>query len=98
MEGPREQLRQLYFRALLSLAGLYLKQNLLDEAVKYANLAVARERCLEEAHRILISAYQLQGRKELSARQYQVCRTALRRDLGLDVSPETTALYREGTG
>lgn len=94
LDGPREQLRQLYFRALLSLAGLYLKQNRLDDAVKYATLAVSRERCLEEAHRILISAYCRMGRKELASKQYQLCRTALRRDLGLDVSPETEALRK----
>ncbi len=95
MEGPREQLRQLYFQALLSLAGLSLKQNSLDDAVKYASLAVSRERCLEEAHRILMAAFHRLGRKELIAKQFQNCRTSLRRDLGLDVSPETIALYKE---
>ncbi|HAD81815.1 MAG: hypothetical protein A2509_04880 [Candidatus Edwardsbacteria bacterium RIFOXYD12_FULL_50_11] len=95
MEGTRERLRQLYFQALLSLAGLYLKQNRLDDAVKYAALAVSRERCLEEAHRILLSAYHRMGRKELISKQFQICQTALRRDLGLDVSPETIALYKE---
>ncbi|MBI5806641.1 hypothetical protein HZA73_11475 [candidate division TA06 bacterium] len=98
MEGPREQLRQLYFQVLLSLARLHLKQGQLDAAIKYSEMAVIRERCLEEAHRILISSYSMKGRKDLVSKQYQQCRTALRRDLGLEISPETVALYRECQG
>jgi|GEM_PF-2537534 two-component SAPR family response regulator len=95
LEGVREHLRQSYFRALLSLAKLCLEHGHPNQAVKYASLAVSKERCLEEAHRILISAYHRLGRKELISKQFQLCRTALRRDLGLDVSAKTIAIYKE---
>lgn len=98
MENSREQLRQLYFQALLSLAGLSLKHNNLNDALKYASLALSRERCLEEAHRILMTTYRRMGRKDMIAKQYRACQTALRRDLGLDVSPETFSLYKEYSG
>jgi len=98
MESSREQLRQLYFQALLSLAGLSLKQNNLDDAFKYASLALSRERCLEEAHRILMTTYYRMGRKDMIVKQYQACQKALRRDLGLDISPETISLYKEYSG
>jgi DNA-binding SARP family transcriptional activator len=98
LEGPRERLRQQYFQALLSLAGLSLKRNCFEDAIKYASIALSRERCLEEAHRILMTAYHRTGRKELIIKQFYNCRTALRRDLGLDISPETLALYRMLSG
>jgi len=93
IEAPREHLRQLFYRAVLAVSRICLKQKQTEQAIRYAQMGIAKDRCLEEAHRILISAYHLQGRKDLMAKQYQKCRQALAKDLGLRISPETEELW-----
>ena len=49
----------------------------------------------EDAHRALMRAYALSGSRDGAVRQYQACREALRRELDVEPSAETDALYRE---
>src|SRR5438105_3578731 len=47
----------------------------------------------EAAHRGLIQAHAAAGERALALRQYQACRTLLRRRHGVEPGPETRALY-----
>ena len=49
----------------------------------------------ESAHRILMSAYDAQGRQASGLKQFEICRDVLKRELGVEPEPETVALYRE---
>ena len=49
----------------------------------------------EAAHRALMESFARAGRYTEALRQYQVCRTVLRRELDLAPDPATEALYRE---
>ena len=99
LEGQRERLRQQFFKVCLAAAGISLELGGLDDAMDLARRALAADRCLEQAHRLLMQCYQRQGRADLAQQQFQQCRSHLRADLGLDASEETVALQaRLATG
>jgi DNA-binding SARP family transcriptional activator len=88
----REQLRE---RALVVFA-----QRLADEraaghtdaAVQLALRLLALDPLQEPVHRALMQLYARQGRAASALRQYELCREALRRELGAAPQPETLAL------
>ena len=55
---------------------------------------VALEPEREGFHRNLILGYAEAGEKALALRQYHACRAVLRRELGVEASPETRGLYQ----
>jgi DNA-binding SARP family transcriptional activator len=59
-------------------------------------LALEPER--EEWHRALMLAYRASGERALALRQFHACRSVLRRELGVEPSPETQELYRRVLG
>ncbi len=48
--------------------------------------------CLEEAHRILIRAHLAASDRPGAVRAFQLCRRALRDELGVEPAPETVQL------
>lgn len=52
------------------------------------------DRADETAHRELMRVHALAGRRHDALRQYQACQEALSRELDIEPSPETVALYR----
>jgi len=97
IEPERERLRQALLSALLALAELHLQRGEKDSAIKICQRALAVDPYLEEAHRLAMRAYARQGDRAAISRQYQACRQAVETDLGMSLSPETEALYRELT-
>jgi LuxR family maltose regulon positive regulatory protein len=93
----RERLEQDYLRALLSLAKLLLQIEKNEEALQICEHILARDACLEEAHRFAMRIYDRLGNHTAVSRQYRVCQRALRTELGVDPSPETEALFRRLT-
>ena len=51
----------------------------------------------EEAHRALIRIYQHQGRKNAALRQFELCKEALKRELGAEPEPQTSLLITNPT-
>jgi len=49
----------------------------------------------EAVHRRLMQAYAQAGERTLALRQYHACRALLRRELGVEASAETRALYQD---
>ncbi len=93
----REQLQQEYLNALLALAGLLLDRKDAEEAFKICRYALATDKALEEAHRLMMRIYAVRGDRTGVAHQYQACREALEDELGVPISMETEALYRQLT-
>jgi DNA-binding SARP family transcriptional activator len=63
-----------------------------EAAARYRRL-VDHEPEREAWHRGLMSAYAAAGERALALRQYHACRTLLRRELGVEASEDTRALY-----
>jgi DNA-binding SARP family transcriptional activator len=48
----------------------------------------------EDVHRLLMHAHAFAGNRALAIAQYQLCRSVLQADLGVEPMPETQELYR----
>jgi len=66
-----------------------------DRAILALNRRLAVDPACEPAHRDLMIAFTRVGRRYDALRQYAVCADALRRELGVDPSPETAKLLAE---
>ena len=66
-----------------------------DGEIDALNWLLALEPLHEAAHRELMETFARVGRHAEALRQYQLCRTLLRRELDLAPEPATEALYRE---
>lgn len=66
-----------------------------DEALRMLQRWLELEPCAEEAHRLAMRSLHALGDRAAALQQYQRCADALRRELAVDPSVETTILYRE---
>jgi DNA-binding SARP family transcriptional activator len=88
----RERFRQLRLHALEALCRSLTCAGRHAEATEAGIAAVAAEPLRESAHRTLVSAHLAEGNAGEALRQYELCRKILRRELGLQPSPEFTRL------
>jgi len=92
---PRETLRRLCRETVLALVNHYRETH--DSARVRSRLTqlLARDPADEFAHRELMRAYALAGRRHEALRQYQLCLDALAKELDVPPEPETSALYSQ---
>jgi predicted ATPase/DNA-binding SARP family transcriptional activator/Tfp pilus assembly protein PilF len=88
-----EELRQAFASGLERLAQALSDQNDPEQAIPYARRWLALDTLHETAHRQLMNLYAAAGQQSAAIRQYQVCVQTLDEELGVEPSPETTALY-----
>lgn len=93
--ADREQLKQMYLSALLTLAGLYQQQAFLDDALAMCQRAVECEPTYEAAYRLSMQIYHRLGDRSAIIRTYQACIDALKQHLSMPPSKETEDLYRK---
>jgi predicted ATPase/two-component SAPR family response regulator/GGDEF domain-containing protein len=90
-------LREQYFRYLLAaldqLGQFFLEMHDYETAQQYAWRHVKQAPVEEVAYRRLMEVMALTGRRSAALEQYQNCRQVLLRELGVEPSPETIALY-----
>ena len=89
----REQLLNSYLSLVDRLSELYLQNRQYTSVIHLCHKVLAKDRCYEAAHRMLMQCYLAQGQRHLAVRQYQTCIRALREDLGIKPSQETVDLY-----
>src|SRR5262245_41908230 len=90
--------RRLHEQAIETLGRLVAQQRdagALEPAVETALRIVALDPVQEPAHRILMRLHAQLGRRGAALRQYQLCVTALQRELRAEPDAETKALYRD---
>jgi TolB-like protein/DNA-binding SARP family transcriptional activator len=91
LASERARLRELVItatlRGLADLAG--------DEAVAFAQRALALDPLREAAHRALMRAFARSGQADLALRQYQICSELLCKELNIKPDAETTKLRDE---
>jgi len=68
------------------------------ERVQAAERLVGLDPLRETAHRVLIASHLANDDAAAAKRQFETCRTVLRRELGVDPSPETAALLAQPPG
>jgi DNA-binding SARP family transcriptional activator/predicted ATPase len=91
----REACHEALMTALHRLADAYLRRGEPDRAAQHAARRLALEPWNEEAHRQMMAALAVAGRRSEALAQYALCRDVLARELGAAPSPETTALYEQ---
>ena len=93
--AERRSLRRDLAAAATRLAALCRDASDVDGEVDALNWLLSLEPLQEGAHRELMGCYARSGRYTEALRQYQLCRTVLRRELDLAPDPATEALYRD---
>jgi predicted ATPase/DNA-binding SARP family transcriptional activator len=91
----RERLQQEFRLALEHLILFLENQGDYRSAVRCAERLLRSDPLREEAHRQLIRLYALSGDRTGAMRVYQTCVKILRRELDVEPSPETRAVYAE---
>lgn len=91
--------RERHFRgvltALQALSAIYYKREDYDQAYQYAWRYVDLAPLEESAHRLLMKLLALSGRRSAAIQQYQYCQSIIARELGIEPSAETVALYEQ---
>jgi DNA-binding SARP family transcriptional activator len=98
-ESWAEELRQRYSamlsEALRCLSANHYARSDYATAILFSQRLLAQESCDEEAHLTLMRCYMAQGLRHLAVRQYQICVTALKGELGLSPSDDLEAFYQQ---
>jgi DNA-binding SARP family transcriptional activator/predicted ATPase len=91
--GQRERLRQGVLRAYSALAAHHAANGRLAAAIQYTERLLALDPWHEEAHRQMMLLLLRGGQRSAALAQFEMCRLALGRELGVEPMPETVALY-----
>jgi len=93
----QRRLTDLYLQALEGLTEMHIDLGDLAAAVQFGQLALSADQCCEVVHRLMMRCYALQHQQQLVSRQYQLCCTALRDELGVSPGADTVQLFRSLT-
>src|ERR1700733_15707601 len=91
----QRRLKDLYAQALERVAEIHFQLGELPEALQFCQLGLSNDQCSEAVHRLLMRCYASRRQQQLVSRQYQACSAALREELGVSPSDETTRLLHE---
>ncbi|HHS97377.1 MAG TPA: tetratricopeptide repeat protein [Chloroflexi bacterium] len=94
----REMLRQMYVEALIGVGRCHEARREWEEAIEWFRRALEVDELREDVHRQIMLCYEAAGRRPEAIKQYHRCREALLRELGVEPSNETEALFREIIG
>jgi len=94
----RERCQRLALQALGWLAEAYGERHRYGEALEVARRAEALDPWHEETQRLLMRLLAESGDRNAALAQYEDCREALRRELGVEPTPETAQLYERIRG
>lgn len=89
----REHLRARYLTALAYLMAFYYHQADYAKSLSYGQKILEIDPLREEIHRQLMKIYLEAGQRTHAARQYEICREALSRELHIEPMRETQDLY-----
>lgn len=91
----RERLRSAYMDTLDHLSRIHFNGAHYPECVAVCDLILSRDKCREDAHRLLMRCYSRQEQVPLALRQYHACVEALRNELDVAPMPTTAQLYEQ---
>ncbi|MFQ5936013.1 MAG: BTAD domain-containing putative transcriptional regulator [Acidiferrobacterales bacterium] len=91
----RRRLQALAIRALSKLLAQHEEAGAYERGVQVAEKLLALDPLQEAVHRALMRLLARQGQRALALKQYETCRGALQRELGVAPESTTEALYKE---
>jgi predicted ATPase/DNA-binding SARP family transcriptional activator len=91
----RERLHEQALAALAHIADYHERRGDDELARRYCQRQIALEPWREEAHRQLMRLLARSGQRSAALAQYETCRRALGRDLGIEPEANTTLLYEQ---
>lgn len=95
LQQPREELLRQKREVSLQLAGILRDELKFEEAVRLITPLLTHDPADEAAHRELMRAFCLAGRRHEALRQYQILVNTLAAELDVPPEPETSALYAQ---
>ena len=95
LTSERQRLQRLALDAMVRLAELELASGNAEAAVSAADRAIADNNVREDAHRLLIRALAMSGRRPDALRHYEHLFALLKRELDVEPDAATKALARE---
>lgn len=101
--SPREEYRELYLATLLHAIEFLRAASDYPRAIEFANRVLGADPANERAHQHLMVCYSTLGDRTAALEQYEKCKQALGKELGIEPSSETLAVYESiktkiGTG
>ncbi len=93
VEVEREKFHLEFLTAALRLIDLYIRTGKYSSALNLANRALEEDSYNESLHRSAMIAYSALDDRPAVARQFEKCRSILKKELNLDPSPQTVKLY-----
>lgn len=91
----REGLATVYLSGAGRLARLLQAEGDTVGALFWTERILSVDACWEEAYRLQMRAYLLDGNRPLALRAYERCRKTLERELNIEPMPETNRLYEQ---
>lgn len=89
----RERLASTFLTLLGKLGAYHFEHGRYEEAIDYAHRLLKHDPCREDAHRTLMRSFARLGQRSRALRQYELCRTFLERELGIEPAAATAQLY-----
>ncbi|UHA74623.1 BTAD domain-containing putative transcriptional regulator [Paenibacillus sp. 481] len=83
----RERLQVLYMRGAERLAQCYTEMKAYDKAIGWAEQMLAKDRCWEEAYRLLIQCHFQKNNRNQAVKWYHKCQKVLLEELGVQPMP-----------
>ena len=93
--STRERIHEAYNKAAYKLASMYFQQEHWDAAIKISHEILVQDSCNEPAFRILMKSHAARGNRSAVMSVYQRCCTALRNEMDVSPSRETTTLFNQ---
>jgi len=90
----RARLCRLAYQVSDRLIRLLIDDGRIDDAIEFLEQRLAMDPACEPAHQTLMGLLARTGRRSDALRQYEDCKKALQRVLGMEPSAETTQLFR----
>lgn len=90
----RERIQLIILNAYMSLGELQLS-TLPAEAIRLAQRAIQIDNTWEEAYRLQMRAYQINGNRPMVIKTYKACEAILETEFGIDPLPETRKILNE---
>jgi DNA-binding SARP family transcriptional activator len=91
--SKRQALQENYLEVLNRLGEFYLGRSLYGPCANVCRKLLDIDNCREDIHRRLMRCYSRHGQRHLALRQYHLCADALRDELDLVPSEDTTKVY-----
>jgi len=93
--AERERLLALYLRSADRLAQELLTSAQYDECLTWCERILARDRCWEQAYRLMMRLHARRGDRAQARRVFARCLQALRQELDVEPSPATQEVFRQ---